>query len=319
MVIDRTSSSQTRPDRLGYHRGSTMDELVATFIEACPLQGQPPPALATLLAELAASGRGAWPKLSLAPAVFVRHLAVRVAVSDPVEACARLEALRPRAAELFLSTACAEGLPPALAEFDARYLSAVPHYLARMKADSSFVEEVRQRLRVNLLMTLDGKPPRIAQYGGRGPLTSWVRVAALHLAISLRRGERGDVVDDDGDIERHGSLTPDPEIELLARRYRPVFEAALRDALAHLDAPAREILRLYYFEGLTVDALGERLGVGRSTAARRVASARMSVFAHTRRLLHERLEMGASAFESLARHLKSQLAISLTNLLVDKS
>jgi hypothetical protein len=66
---------------------------------------------------------------------------------------------------------------------------------------------------------------------------------------------------------------------------------------------------------LTVDELAEQLRVGRSTAARRVAAARRSVFERTRTILHERLALGASAFESLARQLKSHIEISLSAIL----
>jgi RNA polymerase sigma-70 factor (ECF subfamily) len=270
--------------------------------------------LAATLHELVAIGRAAWPRLALAPTQRVRRLAARLEAGNAAAVQAQLQALRPHAAELFLASACAEGVAGAVAEFTSRYLGPLPRYLARMKPDDAFVDEVRQRLSMKLLVATPESPPRIAEYAGRGPLASWVRVAALHLAISLRRADPAARAGDGEDLDEHAAPAPDPEVELLARRYRPAFEGALREALAHLDSDEREVLRLYYLDGMTVDTLGERLGVGRSTAARRVAAARRAAFEETRRLLRERLQLGGSAFDSIARQLKSQLTLSLSTL-----
>jgi RNA polymerase sigma-70 factor (ECF subfamily) len=294
-----------------------MDELLACFVAHCPLAGPPPPALTTTLRELVAIGQAAWPRLLLRPLEFVRRQAARLETRDPAAALAQMAALRPHAAELFLAAACADGVPGAAAELTTHYLNALPRYLARMKPDDAFIDEVRQRLSMKLLVATPESPPRIAEYAGRGPLGSWVRVAALHLAISLRRADPAARAGDGSDLDERAAPAPDPEVELLARRYRPAFESALREALAHLGSEEREVLRLYYLDGMTVDTLGARLGVGRSTAARRVAAARRAAFEETRRLLRERLQLG-SAFDSIARQLKSQLTISLSTLFSSK-
>jgi RNA polymerase sigma-70 factor (ECF subfamily) len=291
-----------------------MNELVAAFLEHRPLPGKPSAKLSATLAELEAQGRASWPRVTLTPAQLGRRLAARVTTGDPAGAIAQLETLRGHAAELYLAAACAEGVPAAVAEFTVRYLGPLPRYLARMKPDAAFVDEVRQRLSVKLLVATPDAPPRIGEYAGRGPLASWVRVAALHLAISLRRADKRGRIEDDEEVDEHGSPAPDPEVELLARRYRPAFEGALREALTRLDPAEREVLRLYYIDGMTVDTLGEHLRVGRSTAARRVAAARRAAFEQTRVILRERLQLGSSAFDSIARQLKSQLTISLSTL-----
>jgi RNA polymerase sigma-70 factor (ECF subfamily) len=266
-----------------------------------------------VLGELQSLGRAAWPRVTLALRLLGRRLGARVAARDPAAAVAELEALRPHAGALYLAAACAEGIDAAIAAFTTRFLDPLPRYLARMKPDAAFVAEVRQRLSRKLLVAMPEAPPRIADYGGRGPLASWVRVVALHLAISLKRAERGQRTDGEGDLDAHSAPAPDPEVELLARHYRPAFEAALREALPRLDGREREVLRVYHIDGMTVDALGERLGVGRSMAARRVAAARRAAFEETLRILRERLLLGASVFDSIARQLKSQVTISLTS------
>ena len=49
---------------------------------------------------------------------------------------------------------------------------------------------MRQRLRERLFVGSDGEPARLASYSGRGPLGTWVRIAAIRLALNLRRSER---------------------------------------------------------------------------------------------------------------------------------
>jgi RNA polymerase sigma-70 factor (ECF subfamily) len=292
-----------------------MDPLIASFLEGCPLDGEPPAGLAPALAELVTRGRAAWPTLKLDSALFVRRQAARIATDERDDVGARIAALLPHAGDLFLAAACAEGVPDAAEELEAHYLRALPRQLARLRPDSAFLDEVKQQLSVRLLVASPEAPPRIADYAGRGPLSSWLRVVAMHTALGLRRARKDRPVDDAHDVEAHAGVAPDLELELLARRYRRALEAALRDAMAKLEGPARQLLRLHYVDGLTVDDLGERLGVGRSTAARRVAAARASVFAHARALLRERLGLSAATFESLARQLRSQIVISLNALL----
>lgn len=51
------------------------------------------------------------------------------------------------------------------------------------------------------------------------------------------------------------------------------------------DAPAREILGLYYDEGLTMSQIGERLGLNRSTVCRTIHRARERLYRSLRFML----------------------------------
>src|SRR5204862_1158487 len=94
-----------------------------------------------------------------------------------------------------LARACADGSPDALAIFDQKILSAVPLFVARFHGGPAFTDEVKQILREKLFVCRDGAP-KIREYEGRGALRSWIRVAAVRVAVDLLR-ERGQAPPDD--------------------------------------------------------------------------------------------------------------------------
>jgi len=272
-------------------------------------------ALGDRLAALVQSARAAWPRLSLAPHTFVGHLAERLArAEDPASALAALHG-----DDLFLACACAHAEPRALSEFRARYEGEVTAALSRLSEPRAFLDEVLQLLLMRSFVPQGDRPPKIAEYGGRGPLGAWVRVAAVRLAIDLRRREK-----------KHSSSPPesmldvldpavDPEIELLRSRYLQDFNAAFAAAFKSLERRSRNALRLQLIDGLGIDEIGALYHVHRSTAARWLVSARQTLVDETRRVLAERLRLTDSEFDSLMRVVKSQLDLGIQQLLTEDS
>jgi RNA polymerase sigma-70 factor, ECF subfamily len=245
-------------------------------------------------------GRAAWPELDLPDEVARAHFAGKP--SDHAE-------------DLYLACACALGHPAALAAFEERHLAQVKVFLGRMKPAPSLVDEVKQALRVRLLVAPPGEVPRIAEYAGRGTLTSWVRVAAIRLAIDLLKQSGATAPGGEDELlDQIGG--GDPELEAIKERYREQVNAALRDAFAALSAEQRNLLRLSYRDGRSIDEIGALLGAHRSTAARGIAEARDAILAGAQRLLGERLRLTPSELESLVRLLRSQLHLSVSRLLI---
>lgn len=220
------------------------------------------------------------------------------------------------AEDLYLAAACAHAIPEALAAFEAQHL-AVKVYLARMNPSATLIDDVRQALRVRLLVAEPDRVPRIAEYGGRGSLTAWVRVAAVRLAIDLLR--QSDVALDAQDDPDAGVLEPlhgdDPELGVLRERYAAQLNVALRDAFATLDPAQRNLLRLNYRDGRSIDEIGALLSVHRATVARRIAAARQQLLDEARALLLERLQLPEQELDSLIRALRSQIHLSVSRLL----
>ena len=156
--------------------------------------------LEQILGALVEQGRAAWPELALPAPLFVRHLARHAgrggSPSSLRELCVE---------DLYLACACAHGAPGAAVAFERHQLARVSGFLSRMAAAPDLVDEVKQELRIKLLVPAPGAAPKIAEYSGRGALASWLRVVALRTAIDLRRRhdeglpppEPRDVSDDD--------------------------------------------------------------------------------------------------------------------------
>jgi RNA polymerase sigma-70 factor (ECF subfamily) len=179
-------------------------------------------------------------------------------------------------------------------------------------------EDALQVVRTKLFVgdgSRDGTP-KIADYRGRGSLAGWVRVVAVRTALTLRRGARRAErreANDDALLDVPGAL--DVELDHLKTRYRGELQAALRRALSSLTARERNLLRMHFIEGLSVDDLGALHRVHRATAARWIVSIRERLFDAIREDLTHRLGIDRSEFDSLVALVRSQLDVSLHRFL----
>lgn len=263
--------------------------------------------LETRLQAALTAGRSAWPGLPLSDAEFLRHLAERI--PEGASPAAALQGLH--AADLYLTCACTLGKPGALESFDRHCLTGLAAPLSRFSTSSELHDEVRQALRERLFVGKPGSRARIEDYGGRGPLSGWVRVAAVRLAVDLLRGQGRQPLPVEDDVLQSFVVTADSELGVLVQRYGADVKAAFREAFAALSTPERNLLRLHYLDGLTIDELAAMKRIHRSTVARRIARSCELVTAHTHRTLVERLGIAESQVDSLLRLLRSQVELSL--------
>ena len=253
-----------------------------------------------------AQARTAWPQLTLDEAGFAAHVARYL----PGAGGAALHA-----GDLFLAWACAQGDPQALAEFDRLFVAVeTPRAVAHLKLPASTQDELKQLVRQRLLVSEGGRPPRIAEYSGRGPLSTWVRVATVRTALNLRRGQRRAAQAEEHALPE-ALVTADPELAMLRDRYRGELSRATRDAFVLLTEAERTLLRLHVVEELSLDAMALLYRVGRSSVHRRLAAARERVLQETRGLLVERLKVDPAELDSLLELLRSQVDVSIRTAL----
>lgn len=259
------------------------------------------------LGALIADGRAAWPGLLLSDEELLRYLADRIPEGAILPGA--LDSLH--AADLYLACACALSKPRALEAFDRHCLSDLAAVLSRFSASPEFHDEVRQAVRERLFVCKPGSHARIEDYGGRGSLAGWVRVVAVRLAVDLlrQRGKHPATADDD--VIQSLAISADSELRVLAERYRGEVKAAFQESFAALSAAERNLLRLHYLDGLTIDEIAAMKRVHRSTAARRIVRCCEVVAARTHRILVERLGIEASQVDSVMRLLRSHLDLSL--------
>lgn len=259
--------------------------------------------------ELFAAGRAAWPEILLSREAFAQRVSRHLPGDDELPSSAL------HAADLYLACACADRVRGALEAFDARYGHETVAALRGRNASLAEPEELRQVLWEKLFVGRPGAPPKIADYAGRGPLGGWVRVAAVRAAMNLHeRGAReARARVDDAEPPELAGL--DPEVAFLKERYRGDLKRALEDTIAALPHEQRNVLRLYFLDGSSIDRIALAYGVHRATAARWVTRDRDALLAGARRLLAERLRIDGAELDSLIGLVQSQIDLSLGGLL----
>jgi RNA polymerase sigma-70 factor (ECF subfamily) len=258
-----------------------------------------------------ATARAAWPDVAFDADKLVELVGARLTGDDLATALAAAPA-----SDLALAAACIAQEPTAHAAFDA-ILHEVDAAGASTKASRDQVDEVKQLLRVQLLVATD-KPPGISGYRGRGPLRGWVRITATRELIRHKKKQIRDVPGDDGLGEllvKGAAGEADPILEKLKNEYRDEFAGALREAVADLTAEDRILLRQQIVDEMSIDEVGAAYGVHRATAARWLNRARGALVGTTHKRLAERLKMPVDQVESVIRLVQSRLDVSVIRFL----
>jgi len=271
--------------------------------------GSRPTATAAWAAVLAGA-KLAWPTVKLDEAQLAEFFAARIEGADLAAALAAAPA-----GDLAIAAACTAQEPTAHAAFDA-VLGEVDAAGASTRAGKDLIEEVKQLLRVQLLVARDGKPPGIAGYKGKGPLRGWIRITATRELIRhLKKQQRETPLE--RSLEDALGTASDPMLSQLKAEYRTEFATALRDAIALLSAEDRTLLRQSIVDQLSIDAIGAAFGVHRATAARWLTRARAALVSATRTILSQRLELPVDEIDSVIRLVQSRLDASMVRYLRD--
>jgi RNA polymerase sigma-70 factor (ECF subfamily) len=263
------------------------------------------PRLEEVLATAFATARHAFPSLAIDESTFVAYLAARVDVTEA--ASLRLQ----HAPELYLACAVVHGDPSAMALFEERYVVTIGAQVARYRLSPDELDEVKQRVRHQFLVSEAGRPPRLADYSGRGALGAWLHVAANRVAYKLKRSlpDGGD----DRDLEHLASAGPTPEGEVLTDEGRAAFGAAFREAIGSLEPLEQNVIRQHYLDGLTLDQLGALHQAHRTTVAYWLKRARERLLRRTRQGLLKR-RLAPAEVDSLLGQARGRFAITMRSL-----
>ncbi len=263
-----------------------------------------------LAAQLDAA-RECWPRLGVNPRRFVAHWAAQLAQADDLPRA--LDQLH--LPDLYLAFGCAERDPAAMRALDT-LLNTVAGAIRSVDASPSFVDEILQRLRTRVLVAEEGRSARILDYAGRGSLENWLRAGALRLALNARRdARRGPEPLPEVSLWEPAAPTADRTLEILRGKYAADFGRALREAFASLEAQERNVLRLHFQEGLSLNQIGVMYQVNKSTISRRMTRARELLLERTRTRLVEALALPPAELKSLLEDLGPRLDLSLSSVL----
>ncbi len=254
------------------------------------------------LEEAIAAAVATWPNIRVGAATFGDYVRARVAGEHAV-----VDASATHVADLYLACGCVHGDASAWRELDRLYLARVAEYVGRVDSARAFADEVRQLLSEKLVPRRE-EPSKLARYSGRGPLGSWMRVAAVRVARDLKRAARPTEDIDKLDL---ASSRKDVEIAFLKREFAAVFTTAFQAVLATLTTDERNVVRLHYLDGLTIEQVGKTYGVSRATAARWLASARVTIIDRVRASLSDQIPASDAEPANVLAFVQSQLELSL--------
>ena len=260
---------------------------------------------------LLSTARASWPKVKLDEDQLVVFIGERLTGNDLVAALAAAPA-----ADLAIAGACVAQEPTAHAAFDA-VLTEVDAAGLATGAEKDQIEEVKQLLRVQLLVAKDNKPPGIAGYRGRGPLRGWVRITASRELIRHKK-KRTREVSFSQSLEKYLTSGADPALEALKAEYRTEFALALNEAIEDLTPEDRTLLRQAIVDDMSIDAIGAAFGVHRATAARWLTRAKGALVSATHKRLAARLKLPVEQIESVIRLVQSRLDASVIRYLRER-
>lgn len=284
------------------------EDRVEQLRRASGLAAPSPAAVLAAWQALVATARERWPGVRFDEAQLATWIGERLAGDELAAALAAAPA-----ADLAIAAACGAQEPTAHAAFDA-VLTEVDAAGAATGAPGDLVEEVKQLLRVQLLVAKDGKPPGIAGYRGKGPLRGWLRITATRELIRHKKKRAREAPIERG-LDQLLATGLDPALEALKAEYRDEFAAALKDAIADLSPEDRTLLRQQIVDELTIDEVGAVFGVHRATAARWLNRARAALVSATHRRLADRLKLPVDQIESVIRLVQSRLDASVVRYL----
>jgi RNA polymerase sigma-70 factor, ECF subfamily len=297
--------------RLDYGTVLEADQLAADFLAALPSEllstFQAWPALSEALARVVADARKQWPGILLDEGEFAAYLAERTA---PDEDGATLPL---HAVDLYLAWACVRGDATAVGHFDDAVLDRTGRVLARLGLSGADADDVKQDLRVRLLLPIDGAPPRLASYQGIGPLVTWTSAVAGRQGLALKRRQKPHQELDDDLL----GATDDPYLAALRDRHRQEFKAAFQGAVADLAPRDRAVLRALLVDDRGIGEIAFFFGIHRVTASRWIARIRGTLLSGTRARLRLALSLDESDLDSVILMVDSQLDVSLYRLLAD--
>ncbi|HYH97163.1 sigma factor-like helix-turn-helix DNA-binding protein [Hyalangium sp.] len=294
-------------------------KLSAIFLEHASVRvevPEDPNELEALLLRAYQAGRDRWPNVLLPEEEFIRHWTQRLPAEFEGLPLAQVieETVLP---DLYLACACLrdDDDSEALAVFEEQYIARLPALLGKPKLPEDVLDELKQTVRIQVLVGTGGSKPDLDRYRGLGTLESWIKIVA-----SRQLGKQSTPTRFAHEEDAHAMLEAlpapeDPYFDTLKRRYFPQLVQALGEAFSSLSPDQRHLLRLHFRSRLSTTKIAALLGVNQSTSWRQIAKALEAVYAEMKRRLQERYNLSTHDFESLVNALRSQLDMSISQLL----
>jgi RNA polymerase sigma-70 factor (ECF subfamily) len=271
------------------------------------------PELDAKLRAAIADARVYWPEIRVSDEVVLAHMAraIERGSAPTIDEWLTVGTV----GDLYLAYACAAGDAAALAAFESHYMAKLDGALRRLGIEQGVIDEAKQNVRIAILVGEGERPPRIADYSGRGKLDGWLRVITINAARRILRVRGNAVETEEVSFEALDADSPHRDLEFLKESYRENFKLAFQSALEGLSARERTLLRQHYMLGMTIDQLSTIYAAHRATCARWIEKCRDTLYKQTRDTLVRSLQVDRAEFESIWRLIESHFDVSVRRYL----
>jgi RNA polymerase sigma-70 factor (ECF subfamily) len=283
------------------------EDVVAAAAPAAAATLREDPAVWSTILEGWRRADDAWSADPVPPATFAAYLGTRLPTEGDATAIARIAI-----GDLLLACACVHRIPRADALLRERHLVDIRRGLGR-QPDASTTDELIHEVLRHLLVGANDRPPRLADYSGRGYLGRWISVVSRRVALDRIRGTARvpDQLDDGGIAAAYG----DPELAAMKQGPRDAFRAALEAAAAALRPRERNMLRYAFVHRLGVDEIAGIYRVSSSTARRQLTAVREGLVASVRERMRELLRLEPADLDRELAEMNSAMAVTLSRIL----
>lgn len=211
-----------------------------------------------------------------------------------------------RAAERYLTRACAAGDRLAIQAFEREFFVELRAWHSQARSHGLGVDELEQQLRDKLFVR-----KAITRFSGKGELRRWLRVLTTRLLVDHMRSLHPEVALED-ELVPH-LLDAAADATLAKAELRAAFRCALREAFAALSDRQKLLLRSE-IRGTSLSAIATTYCVHPRSIQRWLRDAHEAFAAAFRRALVDRLRIPAGEVSSVLRFARSQLGSGLGEL-----
>lgn len=172
-------------------------------------------------------------------------------------------------------------------------------------------DELLQEFRVHLLVDRPGARARVREYGGRGPIEHWVRVAATRRALNLCRGAVRELPFEEAFFRSQPDFA-DLEAQWVDGRYAQPVRDAVRRGMAGLGPRDQALLWFALVDGQPAEQIAKIYAVHRTTASRWIVRAASDLRAAVEAELCVDEGLRASELSSIVRTVLARAASGLS-------
>lgn len=237
-----------------------------------------------------------------------------------------------RADDLCLILACERGDETAWNDLVANFDATVKSAARKISANAEDAEDLASSIWAELYglkHDKDGKlKTKLSYYSGRGSLGGWLRAVVSQLAIDgFRKQSKFVQIEENREFENLAnessektdnlnvvSHSDNPEELLSEKRSMSDVSAALKDAIAELEAEDKLILKLYYFDDLKLKDIGASLGFHEATASRKLVRVQTEIRKSVEKILKNQHGWSEKEVKNYLSETASKLGINLEKL-----